>query len=332
MSRGIDRRTLIGATVAAATTARATPVRDNIERHPIWPSQPPGGEHVTVADQVVRRSPNGPPDDIAWPHVAIPMISVVPASQPTGGAVLLCPGGSFTRVAVGRDGSEIAHMFAARGITAFDLLYRLPHDGWAAGPDTPLQDAQRAMRWIRANAARWRIDPARVAACGFSAGGHVAARLGSHASTETYVPVDAVDQLSARPVALGLFFPVITMLEPSAHAVSRRELLGPDTSEARARYYSAENDIPAEMPPTFLALAANDPVVPPANAFLMFQALQRAHIPSELMVFEQGEHGLPLMRPDGSSHPWPSLFLDFARRHGLGIDLSKYGVSAHNLN
>jgi acetyl esterase/lipase len=318
MSRGIDRRTLIAAAVAGAAAVKAYAAGEDVERHPIWPSQPPGGEHVTVADEVVRRSPNGPPDDIAWPHVATPMITVVPALRPTGAAVLLCPGGGFTRVAVGRNGSEIAHMFAARGITAFDLLYRLPHDGWAAGPDTPLQDAQRAMRWIKANAARWRIDPARVAACGFSAGGYVAARLGSRASAETYAPVDAIDRQSARPVALGLFFPVITMLEPSAHAVSRRELLGPDMSEARSRHFSAETDIPPEMPPTFLALAANDPVVPPANAFLMFEALQHAHIPSELMVFEQGGHGLPLVRPDGSAHPWPGLFLDFARRHGLG--------------
>lgn len=319
MSTGIDRRTLIAATLAAATAAKAAAVTDDVELHAIWPSQPPGGEHVTIVDQVVRRSPNGPPDDIAWPHVATPRIVVVPARRPTGAAVLLCPGGGFTRVAVGRTGSEIAHMFAARGITAFDLLYRLPHDGWAAGPDAPLQDAQRAMRWIRANAARWRIDPERVAACGFSAGGHVAARLGSRASLETYAPIDAVDRQSARPVALGLFFPVITLLEPSAHAISRRELLGSDISETRARHYSAETDLPADMPPSFLALAADDPVVPPANAFIMFEALQRAHIPSELMVFEQGGHGLPLVRPDGTPHPWPSLFLDFARRHGLGV-------------
>jgi pimeloyl-ACP methyl ester carboxylesterase len=108
------------------------------------------------------------------------------------------------------------------------------------------------------------------------------------------------------------------MLDPSAHVISRRELLGADLSETRARHYSAESDLPADMPPAFLALAANDPVVPPANAFLMFEALQRAHIPSELMVFEEGGHGLPLVRPDGSAHPWPTLFLDFARRHGLG--------------
>jgi acetyl esterase/lipase len=318
MSGGIDRRTLIAAALAAMATTRVD-AADNVERYSLWPATPPGGEDVHVADEVVRRTPDGPEDDIAWPHVATPKIIAVPAARPTGAAVLLCPGGSYTRVAVGRNGSEIARMFAAHGITAFDLLYRLPHDGWAAGPDTPLQDAQRAMRWIRANAKRWQIDPARVAACGFSAGGHLAARLGSRASVPTYAPIDAIDRLSAKPVALGLFFPVITLLGASAHAVSKRELLGSDASEARARQYSAETDIPADMPPTFLALAANDPVVPPANALLMFEALQRSHIPSELMVFEQGGHGLPLVKPDGAPHPWPSLFLNFAGRHGLGV-------------
>ena len=79
MSRGIDRRTLIAAAVAGAAAVKASAAGEDVERHPIWPSQPPGGEHVTVADEVVRRSPNGPPDDIAWPHVATPMITVVPA-------------------------------------------------------------------------------------------------------------------------------------------------------------------------------------------------------------------------------------------------------------
>ncbi|MEX7168828.1 alpha/beta hydrolase, partial [Pseudomonas aeruginosa] len=88
----------------------------------------------------------------------------------------ICPGGGYARVAVGRTGGGIARDFAARGITAFELLYRLPHDGWAAGPDAPLQDAQRAMRVIRAGAGtRWTVDPARVAVTGFSAGGHLAA-------------------------------------------------------------------------------------------------------------------------------------------------------------
>ena len=318
MSSGINRRTLL-AVAAAAGAAAVVRAEAGVERFAIWPGPPPGSDGLAVHDEVVRRSANGPPDDIAWPHVATPMLTVVPAARPNGAAVLLCPGGSYTRVAVGRTGSEIAHMFAARGITAFDLLYRLPHDGWAAGPDAPLQDAQRAMRWIRANAARWKIDPARVAACGFSAGGHLAARLASRAGVQTYTPVDGADRLSARPTVLGLFFPVITLLGPDVHATSQRELLGPNIDPARARVFSAESDLPTDMAPTFIALAADDPVVPPANALKMFAALQEKHVASELMVFERGGHGLPLVEPDGSPHPWPSLFAAFARRHGLGI-------------
>ena len=126
----------------------------------------------------------------------------------------------------------------------------------------------------------------------------------------------AADRQSARPTVAGLFFPVIT-LGPDAHAQSKREMLGTDTSEARIRRFSAENDLPADMPPTFVAHAANDPVVPPANSLRMFAALQAAKIPSELMIFELGGHGLPLVQPGGKPHPWPDLFLAFAGRHGI---------------
>lgn len=311
----IARRTLLATGIALPAVARATP-DPPVERFPIWPGVAPGGEGLSVKDEVVKRSPGGPEDDIAWPHVAMPMLTVVPAAQPNGAGVLICPGGGYARVATGRKGGSIARMFAAFGITAFELLYRLPHDGWAAGPDTPLQDAQRAMRLIRERGSKWGVDPARVAVTGFSAGGHLAARLASRFALETYAPADAADKLSPRPVVAGLFFPVIT-LGPDAHGQSKRELLGADTSEARIRRFSAENDLPADMPPTFVAHAANDPVVPHANSLRMFSALQAAKIPSELMIFEQGGHGLPSSNYDGTPHPWPSLFLAFARRHGL---------------
>lgn len=313
----IARRTLLATGLALPAVAHARlPEDPPVERFPIWPGSPPGGEGLQVQDEVVKRSANGAEDDIAWPHVATPMLTVVRAARSNGAAVLICPGGGFARVATGRKGSGIARMFAARGITAFELLYRLPHDGWAAGPDAPLQDAQRAIRLIRARGAKWGIDPARIAVTGFSAGGHVAARLASRAALETYAPHDEADRLSARPAAAGLFFPVIT-LGPDAHGQSKRELLGADTSEARIRRYSAEADLPADMPATFVAHAANDPVVPPANSLRMFAALQAAKIPSELMIFELGGHDLPLVRPDGTPHPWPELFLTFAGRHGL---------------
>lgn len=313
----LDRRSLLAGSVVAAT-ATALPVyaATPVERFPVWPGPPPGGAGVTVRDEVVKRSPTGGADDIAWPHVATPMLNVVPAANPTGAALLMIPGGGYARIALGREGSSIARMFAARGITVFELLYRLPHDGWAAGPDAPLQDAQRAMRVIRARAAQWKVDPARVGAIGFSAGGHLAARLASRAAIQTYAPVDAADRQSAWPVVAGLFFPVIALNGPAAHGQSRREVLGTDATPERARRFSADSDLPADMPPTFVAHAADDPVVKPANSLAMFAALQTAKIPSELMIFERGGHGIPLVE-DGKPHPWPDLFLRFAARHGL---------------
>ncbi|WP_380787889.1 alpha/beta hydrolase [Sphingomonas sp. R86521] len=318
----IDRRTLIAAPVAAtlaASIARSASAAPAAARFPIWPGAAPGMPTPAVVDAFVKRSPTGAADDIAWPHVATPMLTVSPAAAPTGGAVLMIPGGGYSRVAIGREPSTVARWFASQGITAFELLYRLPHDHWAAGPDTSLQDAQRAMRVIRSRAATWGIDPASVATIGFSAGGHVAARLASRASLATYAPVDAADRLSARPVAAGLMFPVITMMGPLAHPQSRRELLGTNPDDATAARYSAENDLPADMPPTLLGHAADDATVKAANSIRMFEALQAAAIPSELYIIEKGGHGAPLLKPDGSANVWLQQYLVFAGRHGLKV-------------
>ena len=305
---------------AAAVPALAAPGDDavTIERFPIWPGPPPGGAGLSVEDVFVKRHPNGPPEDIAWTHVATPMLTVVKPNKPNGAAMLVVPGGGYVRVAVGRNGSDIARAFAARGITTFELLYRLPHDGWAAGPDVSLQDAQRAMRIIRAGAGtRWQVDPKRVAISGYSAGGHLAARTAARSALQTYQPIDAIDWQSARPDIAGLFFPVITMMDEGVHEQSRRELLGDKLHDPAAQHrWSAQLDLPADMPPSFVACNADDPVVPPENSILMFQALNRAKLPTELMIFEHGGHGPPANHKDGKPVPWLDLFLAFARDHG----------------
>ena len=231
------RRALLAAGLAlAAAGPRSAMAAASVQTFPIWPGRPPGGEGLEVRDVVVKRSPTGPDDDVAWPHVATPTLTVTPAvGRPTGAAMLLLPGGGYARVALRNGGSDIARQLAARGIAAFDLRYRLPHDGWKAGPDAPLQDAQRAMRLIRSRAAQWGVDPARVGALGASAGGHLGARLGSRAGLATYAAVDAADAVSAAPRVLGLFFPVVALSGPTAHAQSRAELLGPTPAEARAQ-------------------------------------------------------------------------------------------------
>jgi len=317
-----SRRTILAGALAGLLPVPLRAAEDAafaVERFPLWPKAPPGGASLAVADQFVQRSATNPdPEDIAWPHVATPMLTVIKPAKPTGAAVLVCPGGGYARVAVGRKGSSIARGFAARGITAFELLYRLPHDGWAAGPDAPLQDAQRAMRVIRAGAGtRWNVDAARVAVTGFSAGGHLAARLASRSTQATYPPIDAADRLPARPIAAGLFFPVITMLDDGVHAQSRRELLGVHAADAAwQQRYAAHLDLPADMPPTYVACNGDDPVVPMRNSLLMYEALHAAKVPAALTVYEHGGHGPPTAHKDGTAVDWMAAFLAFTGDHG----------------
>ena len=315
-----DRRSLLGLgalALAAPGLARARANASPVEVMDLWPGLAPGGEKVTVAEQVILRKPGGDPNDTAFVNVTKPWLMMRRPARPNGAAILMIPGGGYARVAVSKAGGGIDAWIAAQGITAFVMDYRLPADGWAAGPDVALQDAQRAIRLIRARAPELGLDPARVAVTGFSAGGHVAARLATRFATDSYAPIDAADRLPTRPMAAGLFYPVITMTAPHAHGGSLKALLGASPTEAQRLAVSAEHDIPADAPPTFIAAAADDKVVPMQNSLLMFQALQARKIASELHIFESGGHGFGFKGPNGVPLPWPDLLSAFLKRHGL---------------
>lgn len=312
----LDRRTLLalGGAVSLApgfASARGLEIQD------LWPGPAPGGEKVTVTEQTILRTPGGDPNDTAFLNITRPVLMMRRPAKPNGAALLMIPGGGYKRVAVSKAGGPIDAWIAEQGITAFVMTYRLPADGWAAGPDVALQDAQRAMRIIRSRAGELGLDPARVGVVGFSAGGHVAARLATRSAIPAYAPVDAIDTLSSRPMAAGLFYPVITGTLPSAHGASLKELLGTNPTDAQRRAISAELDVTAETPPTFIAAAIDDKVVPVDNSLLMFQALRARGVATELHLFEKGGHGFGLKGPDGASMPWPGMLDAFLRRHGL---------------
>jgi acetyl esterase/lipase len=278
----------------------------------LWPGAPPGSDSVEVREETIERpNPAGLRDRIVR-GVRDPRVTVFrPRGRPRG-ALLLLPGGGYRHVVVDKEGFETARWLAERGIAVFVLFYRLPADGWSAGPDAPLQDAQRAMRLLRSRASTWDLDPRRLGVIGFSAGGHLAARLACSFSRPTYADVDAADGLSSRPALAGLMYPVIAMDLPAAHAGSREQMLGPTPSADRVREYSADTAVGPDTPPTFILHAGDDTSVPVENSQRMAAALRAAGVPVDLHVFAVGGHGFGLRAVAGKPvAAWPSLFLDW---------------------
>jgi acetyl esterase/lipase len=325
----MDRRSMLGLAAMAALSAKALAAEpvpssdrlpgDPLETIPLWPRTPPGGEDVHLALNLMERSPT--PDvfhDRFVTDIATSLMTVFRPDKPDGSALLVAPGGGYKRVVVDNEGFDIGHRFNGSGITVFVLRYRLPAEGWANGADVPLQDAQRAMRLIRARATDFAIDPKRVGVLGFSAGGHVAASLITRPEEPVYKPVDEADKLAARPDFAGLGYPVISMVPPIAHAGSREKLLGAAAGEPLEMAYSPDRHVTPNVPPCFIMLAADDPEVDPRNGMSMFGALRVAGVPSELHVFEEGGHGFGLRKIQGKpAAAWPDLFLRWGARHGM---------------
>jgi acetyl esterase/lipase len=319
----IDRRTALIATLAAglggragaqspppaAPGSRALAAPDPAETIDLWPHGAPGAPAASPVETVKERSTDAAYNDRYVFGIARPRLVVFRPARPSGAAVLIAPGGGYSWVVVDKEGYEMARWLAARGVTAFVLFYRLPHEGWAAGPDTPLQDAQRAMRLIRHRAPRYGVDPARVAAMGFSAGGHVCADLLARFAAPVYAAVDSADRLSARPDAAAPIYPVVSMTLPTAHAGSRKNLVGESASAELERAHSPHLHIGRDAPPAFLLHAEDDPSVPVENSLLLRAALLAAKVPVETHLFPDGGHGFGLRLSRGKSvEGWQEIF------------------------
>ena len=285
----------------------------------LWPKGAPGAPAKALVETVNERSKDAALTDRAVFGISRPRMVVFRPEIPNGSAALITPGGGYRWVVIDKEGYEIARWLAARGWTCFVLFYRLPGEGWAAGPDVALSDAQRAMRLIRSRARDYGIMPDRVAAMGFSAGGHVCADLATRFAASTYAPVDAADQLAARPDVAAPIYPVQSMRLPFAHPGSRDLLLGPNPTPALEAAHSPEDQATSATPPTFLVHAEDDPTVPVENSLRLRAALKAKGVPVETHLFTHGGHGFGLRRAMGKpAERWPELFLSWARTQGLG--------------
>lgn len=272
------------------------------EKIHLWPDGAPGG--ASFRPQSVPA--NADPAHIL--NIDRPALHVFRSSRPSGEGLLVIPGGAYRFVSVDNEGMDVADRFNPAGITIFVLTYRLPGEGWAQRRNVPLQDAQRAMRLIRSRATHFAVDAERVAALGFSAGGHVAATLATDFASPVYSPVDAVDAASARPFAVGLIYPVLTMEPPLTHVETRDNLLGRAPAREAVELRSPLRHVRADTPPLFLAHAMDDDAVPVENSIRMTEAMRSAGRPVEAHLFQEGHHAFGIGRPSTPSELWPRSF------------------------
>ena len=297
-------------------TVRALPRSlpgSDLEIIDLWPQAPPGGGAGPDADGFrYVEAGNG-----NVTRVARPCLLAMRPADPNGAAIIVAAGGGYRFIALGQEGVPVGRVLNAAGITVFLLIYRLPVESWGAGPDAPRQDAQRALRVVRARGASLGVDPARVGVLGFSAGGHLMGETAVGGMRDLYGPVDGADTLSVRPALVGLIYPVITMREPFGRTATRHVLVGDEVTEVEMKTYSVDLQVGPETPPTFLAQAIDDPVAVADHPLLMFAALRKARVPAELHLFEQGGHGFGLGAPGSPAAAWPGLFLAWISLHGF---------------
>jgi acetyl esterase/lipase len=279
----------------------------------VWPGGAPGAGNVTAREALVERLPEGPLRDRYAEHVTSPLLTMFPPKGTANGITLLIvPGGGYVRVVIDKEGFEAAEWFSARGFSCAVLRYRMPADGWAAGADAPVHDAMRAIRILRSQTPASGGTSPSVGVMGFSAGGHLVARLVTERKLR-YERRDAADDLSARPDFAVLMYPVIATTGQSAHRGSVQELLAAGVDERDLLRFSPDRNVTAEAPPTLLVHAADDASVTVENSLLMFAALQKAGVRAELHVFDQGGHGFGLRAIAGKDvAAWPTLVENWA--------------------
>ena len=276
----------------------------------LWPGRvAPGSEKLGPLPVVLERS-----TDLFWPdrilsNIAQPSLTAFFPKKPrTGAAVVIAPGGAYSRIVLDKEAAEMAVWLNSLGIVAFVLQYRLPSEDHLDSAKAPIADAQRALRIVRHNARRWGIDQGKIGFLGCSAGGHLGVMLSAQFDFQWYSIVDEIDRDSARPDFLMLLYPVVSMDDDFCHKESRMNLLGSDPTSEEINRYSPQRHIRANFPSTLVVVSSDDDCVPHENSLLLNEALGECGGDCELHVFEEGGHGFGIR--DAQQYPvaaWTSL-------------------------
>lgn len=234
-------------------------------------------------------------------NTSIPIIhAFIPSGETSiGTAVVIFPGGAYGFLALQEEGIDIARALVKSGIAAFVVEYRLPADaGMKEKSMGPLQDAQQAIRFVRQHAAEWKLDTSKVGVMGFSAGGHLAATLGTHFDI-SYIPNK--ENIKLRPDFMVLVYPLISMTNELTHQGSRINLLGNNPTKERVLFFSSETQVRAGTPPAYITHTEDDGIVPVENSIAFYEALKERGVPVEMHLYPTGNHGFIQRLP---LHEW----------------------------
>jgi acetyl esterase/lipase len=262
---------------------------------PVWPDGVQGPVPDKAPERVLPAQP-GAKQVIRLEGVTEASLLVFPApkEKATGTAVIICPGGGFSKLALDLEGTEVAENFNAIGVTGIVLKYRTAPGGTKDPQLGPVMDAQRAVSLVRSRAAELGVKPDRIGLLGISAGGQVAVIATSNHAHRSYEPKAPGDQVSCRPDFLALVYP--WKIQDAKDPGKLRDDIKVD----------------ATMPPTFIAHAVDDPGAKIEGSIMLFQQLHAAKVPVELHAYVKGGHGFGL-RPADVPCPtdWPKRFAEW---------------------
>ena len=228
------------------------------------------------AQQVIDLWPDGAPNSNGNDEDRAELTAFLPnQKRATGRAVVICPGGGYTHLAFAHEGTDWAGFFNQQGIAVFVLKYRMPR----GNHEVPVSDAEQAMRLVRANAKAWHLKTDQIGIMGFSAGGHLASTVATHATGH------------AKPDFQILFYPVITMEPSFTHRGSMENLLGKNPSKKQIQEFSNDRQVSRATPRAFVALSDDDHAVLPMNGVNYYMECYRHDVPCTLHVYPTGGHG-----------------------------------------
>ena len=274
------------------------------------------GLAAAAGPQTVLLWPEGAPAAVGNEAVDRPSLTIYlpDKAKAVGAGVVICPGGGYAHLAMDHEGFQIADWYNQRGMAAFILKYRL---GPRYHHPAMLDDAQRAIRYVRTHAAGFGIAPDKIGIMGFSAGGHLASSAATHFDAGDAGATDPINRAGSRPDFLVLCYPVISFTTPYTHKGSMKNLLGDNPDPKLVEYMSSEKQVTDQTPPAFLFHTNSDTGVPAENCVLFYLALRSHKFPAEIHIYEQGNHGVGLAPGNPILRTWPARLEDWLKVRGI---------------